>query len=288
MKTIIAKSFRFANLFALRKIKSKSFIFLFFLLTLISSLPLNILIIRTKGWKFNPIVNELELEFDTFVLPVEKYLENGEEKFLYFSKLTFKKEGIISDGTPYFFQTSTFKFYINQVPTNEEIEKGNVVVLTKEDALFYRDNGKELIGSYSRLGEPIHFDRISTETDAKKALIEIIEAVFSGPYIFSSVLIWTIANIFMQTVLMFAISGIFLLVRINFQKVATYHEYLKMYVGCFVIPTIVSVLIGLINASTAALTPVILQMGTALMMIGTIYKGSKAEIPPAKKLRDSM
>ncbi|HPD12792.1 MAG TPA: DUF1189 family protein [Bacilli bacterium] len=288
MKTIIFKCFRFSSLFALRKIKSKSFIFLFALLTLISSLPLNILIIKTKGWNFNPIVNEMELEFDTFTLPVEKYLENGEEKFLYFSKLTFKKEGIISDGTPYFFETSTFKFYINQVPTKEETDQGNVIVLIKDEAVFYRENGKKLIGSFSNLNEPIHFDRIANETDAKKAIIEIIETVFSGPYIFSSVLIWTIANIFMQTVLMLAICAIFLLVRVNYQKVATYREYLKMYVGCFVIPTVVSVLIGLIGESTAALTPVILQMGTALMMIGTIYKGSKTEIPPAKRLKDAI
>jgi maltodextrin utilization protein YvdJ len=92
----------------------------------------------------------------------------------------------------------------------------------------------------------------------------------------------------MQTVLMLAICAIFLLVRVNYQKVATYREYLKMYVGCFVIPTVVSVLIGLIGESTAALTPVILQMGTALMMIGTIYKGSKTEIPPAKRLKDAI
>ena len=99
---------------------------LFALLTLISSLPLNILIIKTKGWNFNPIVNEMELEFDTFTLPVEKYLENG-EKVPLLQQTHLQKEGIISDGTPYFLKP-VFKFYINQVPPKEETDQGNVIV----------------------------------------------------------------------------------------------------------------------------------------------------------------
>ena len=98
-----------SSLLPCAKSKAKASSFLFALLTLISSLPLNILIIKTKGWNFNPIVNEMELEFDTFTLPVEKYLENGEEKFLYFSKLTFKRRHH-QRRYPYFFETSTLNF----------------------------------------------------------------------------------------------------------------------------------------------------------------------------------
>ena len=121
-----------------------------------------------------------------------------------------------------------------------------MIVLIKDEAVFYRENGKKLIGSFSNLNEPIHFDRIANETDAKKAIIEIIETVFrvltSSLPCLSDHCQYLHANGPDACHLRHLPVG-----QGKLSKVATYREYLKMYVGCFVIPTVVSVLIGLIG-----------------------------------------
>ena len=279
MTNIIKKSFRLQDIFALRKYKNKSFFSLFILLLMLGSLPLNLLIIKNKGWKFNPIVIHLE--------DADFAWELKDQEGYYFPNLSFYRDGLKSSDQ-YELKTDVYHFYFNYFENEIDTEHGNVVLFAKEDVIFYRPNGKKLIGSYQRLEKPIHFDRIATEEEAKRVFIDLVETVFSGPFIFSSILIWTFANIFMQTVLLFLVSAIFLLIRINFKKVAYYREYLRIYISCLVVPTIISVFIGLWGELGATFAPVLLQFGTALMMIGVIYKGSKAEITPARLLKDQM
>lgn len=282
MKEILKSSFTFKSLFQIRKKTGYAFFWYFVLIIIFSSLPLNLLIIRQNGWRLNAIVSNLENE-DLAWLPND----------LPISFIVDANNGLISltdDTIQYVFETSKYTIIINGAENNYEI-KANLIVLTKEAIIYYNDQQKPIIGTYSSLKQKVDFQYLTKMEDklvAKHKFIEIFKVAFAPYFILSSVILWTAINLLMQIVLLFTITSIFLLIRINYQKVASYREYLKIHVASYTIPTIISVIVGLISENTATLSPVILQFGTALMAIGTIYLGSKSEVNHAIALKDTI
>lgn len=282
MKTILKNSFRFSNIFALRKTSSKAFIWYFLIIVIFSSLPLNLLIISGQGWNLNAIVANLEEEDLTWLpreLPINFIVDPNRGLF-----------SVNDDQNKYEFKSSKYTFLINGQEGNYEAHP-NLVVLTPDEVIFYNSKLKELRGSYRHLKMKVDFQqltRMENITESKLMFVDIIESAFAPYFIFYSVLVWTIINLLMQTILLFMVAGIFMLIRINYQKVASYKEYLQIFIASYTVPVLVAVGIGLISESTAPFSPVILQFGTALMAVGAIYIGSKKEINHPHRLKETL
>ena len=276
MIKIIKNSFKFKNIFSLRKEKGLLFAVYFIIMILIISLPQNLAIIRNDGLKFNNIVIELN----------EIAKENPDQILEKLPDGVIEKTVFVMDSRP-LGNIETKKFEIAFYGQNEEYEeKKNLVAFEYDKVVYYDGNGNKLVGKYQSLDKRINLTDLknrskivgANQTEIATEFINGVTQVFSPYFILQGVGITMLGNFLLNTLLLFIISAILLLVRVNYKKVATYKEYLKIYIASYTLPVIIGVTLSLISYKyLATFAQVIIQWGTPLMAVGAIFIGSKKE-----------
>lgn len=282
MITIIKNSFKFKNLFGLRKHKSVAYVFYFILMVLLSLLPQNLQIIKNDGFEFNNIVIELNEIAETDPKQILNLLPEG-----VIEKTYFLNESTID--TVIKTKTFTIEFYKQgEVST----EKKNLVAFEYDKVVYYDGNGNKLEGSYRDLDTRLNLSYLKdlskygidennepvNQTELALQFVEVVKKVFSPYFIAQGISVTLIGNYALNIALLFLICLIFLLIRINYKKVASYVEYLRIYIAAFTLPVIIGVVLGLISYQyLSPFSQVIIQWGTPAMAIGAVFIGSKKE-----------
>lgn len=276
MIKIIKNSFSFKNIFSLRKEKGIFFAIYFIIIILIMSLPQNLAIIRNDGLKFNNIVIELsDLAKNNPNQIVEK-LPDG----------TIEKTVFVMDSRS-LGNISTEKFEIAFYDKNEQYEiKKNLVAFEYDKVVYYDGSGNKLVGKYQSLDKRINLTNLKArfevinadQTEIAMEFVNGVKQIFSPYFITQGILMTLLGNFLLNTLLLFIICAILLLIRIDYKKVASYKEYLKIYIASFTLPLIIGVALSLISYKyLATFSQVIIQWGTPLMAVGAIFIGSKKE-----------
>lgn len=276
MIKIIRNSFNFKNIFGLRKEKGILFIIYFIIILLIVSLPQNLAIIKNDGLEFNNIVIELkEIASENPMEIIEKFPDGTIEKT--FFNMDSRSLGSI--------KTKTFEIaFYGRNETYEE--KKNLVAFEYDKVVYYDGNGNKLTGNYRNLDTRINLTNLKAQSQLLNAnqneialeFINGVKQIFSPYFIAQGIIITLVGNFLLNTLLLFLVSAILLLIRVNYKKVATYKEYLKIYIASFTIPVLIGVFLSLISYKyLATFSQVIIQWGTPVMAVGSIFLGSKKE-----------
>lgn len=277
MIKIIKSSFDFKKLFGIRKYKSLKFIIYFIIMILLSSVPQNIAIIKNEGLAFNKIVlelNELAKENPSDII---NRLPNG----------VIEKTAFIKDSTEKStIETKTFIIAFYSKDEDYEPQK-NLIAFEYDQVVYYDGNGHKLIGRYNELETRLNLTALKAEAreniDANLTSVAMefsngLKSMFSPYFIAQGIGMTLLGNLLLNTILLFLICLILLLVRINFKSVATYLEYLRIYIASYTLPVIIGVLLGLISYKyLSTFSQVIIQWGTPAMVVGAIFIGSKKE-----------
>lgn len=284
MINIIRNSFTFKNIFSLRKEKGRSFVLYFILIILLMSLPQNLAVVRNDGFKFNNIVIELTDVAKNNPMEIIEKLPNG----------TISKTSFTLDSRP-IGNITTEKFEVGFFEKGETYEsKKNLVAFEYDKVVYYDGNGNKLVGDYHNLETRINLTALknkisapgANQTDIALEFVNGVSQIFSPYFIAQGVMITLVGNFLLNILLLFIISAILLLIRVNYKKVATYTEYLKIYIASFTIPVIVGVALSLISYKyLSSFSQVIIQWGTPLMAVGAIFIGSKREISEVTKAK---
>lgn len=282
MIQIIKNSFKLKNLFGLRKHKSIAYVFYFILMVLLSLLPQNLQIIKNDGFEFNNIVLELTDIAKEDPKQIINLLPEG-----VIEKTYFLNEATVNSVIKT--KTFTIEFY-KQGETSTE--KKNLVAFEYDKVVYYDGNGNKLVGNYRELDTRLNLSYIKdlskyginelnesvNQTELALQFVEVVKKVFSPYFIAQGISVTLIGNYALNIVLLFLICLIFMLIRINYKKVASYVEYLRIYIAAFTLPVIIGVILGLISYQyLSPFSQVIIQWGTPAMAIGAVFIGSKKE-----------
>lgn len=271
MLKIIANSFKFKNIFNLRNHHLKAFIFYFLLLIFIISFPLNYQIIKTGGWDLYNFSAGIRQNYPDW-LPSEL----PEDIEISKSGMYYEVEEIRT------FQTTNLdgeELSIVFMPFKDYSVEGRSLVFEAKRIVYYDAEGKlALEVGYSNIKTTVRFRdlRLSTQSQAVDKFADMIDEAFSSYAIFVSVVYYTAITGFLNLVLVLVVSGIFVFVRIRFQKVTKFTDNLKIVIASMTIPSLVSFIVGIAGVMEInAFTVVIYQFATPLIALIAIYKGSK-------------
>ncbi len=276
MITIIKNSFTFKSIFSLRKEKGLKFVLYFIIVIFLMSLPQNLAIVRNDGFEFNNIVIELNELANSNPMEIIEKLPDG----------SIEKTSFLMDSRS-LGNITTKKFEIAFFARDEKYEsKKNLVAFEYDKVVYYDGNGNKLVGDYHQLNSRINLTALknkadmpnANQTEVAKEFIMGVRQVFSPYFIAQGVGVTLLGNFLLNTLLLFIVSAILLLIRINYKKVASYLEYLKIYIASFTIPVLIGVTLALISYKyLATFSQVLIQWGTPLMAVGAIFLGSKKE-----------
>ncbi len=273
-------SFRVKKIYGLKNTKGGIILFYFLLLILIISFPLNLQIIRSGGWdlyNFTAGMRETypdwlpeDLPEDIEISKSGMYYENTENSVFLTSNL--------ADEDLYI----AFSPLADYVPTDRTL-------MFEEDRIsYYNEVGEfQFSANYSNVGTVVRFSELNltSQASAVNKLATIIEDSFGGYAQFKSVIYNTGINIVLNLILVSVVSGLFLLIRVKFEKVTNFSENIRIVIASMTLPAIFGMIIGLTGLmELSAFSIVIFQFATPIIAYLAIYKGAKIKQVSTKHL----
>ena len=107
------------------------------------------------------------------------------------------------------------------------------IVLCKDKILYYDNSKKPIVGNYDHIEEVIHFTELKNmdKYTALTLLLDAIDGGFNQYMVFSSILINTLTQLFMNLIMVVIIAAIFLLFRIKYKKVTNYRQNIGILIS---------------------------------------------------------
>lgn len=310
MIKILFNSFTFKRIFSLKDHKGIPFFFYFLIIILITSFPMNFQLVKNDGWeKLTSTTIELRtanLEWFPSELPSDGVINSYGLDLTY--DTTYHYSSILSDNKEFLFiinpveenkidlsianKTYYTKDYIINI--DDSLNKtityySKCIIMAKKNIYYYYNTDKPMIGNYSKVDRSIFFNDLkSFQYDGKDPLdtfLNIVDGAFNKYLVLSNVLVNTLTQLALNTILIFVISLIFLLIRIKYKKVCGFTDNLKIVISSMTIPSIISFVVGMLNIiELNSFTVVLFQFLTPLIAMGAIYKGSGIKVASKKHL----
>ena len=293
MLKFIINSFTFKGVFENRNAKTLTVVLYFLIILFATSFPLNYQIVHNNGWE--------ELNTITFAWKenVPNWLPNELPNDVVFSKngmtMPIEKTYVYTS----IYEESTYMLVINPIDKTPQVgekvyteegikslnDSGEVItetyqktILLCHDKVIYYYKGDDVVkGSYDKITDTINLSMLKgmNETEAASIFLSMIDSCFSPYMVLSNVLISTLTQLMLNVILVFMISAIFLLVKVNYTRITTYRENINIIVSSMTIPTLISFIIGIIGLmEITAFSVVLFQLITPLIALAAIYKGS--------------
>lgn len=268
MIKIFRNSFSFKRIYSLKNTKLSTITIYFCILVMMISFPLNYKIILEDGFKgLTAFTTEMQLanpEWFPNELPSDMYITNT--GLNYINDQTYTYSTTTTDQV-------TYTIIIN--PKSEMLGK-NLIVLEEKRIIYFDSLGNSLVGQYRKVGEVIDFSDLKNmdTTEAKNIFFTMIDNGFSEYAVFYSIFANTIIQFIMNSLLAVILAAIMLLVRINYKRVTSFSQNIKIVISSMTIPAIISFLVGIFGIiELNSFVVVIFQLLTPIIALLTIYKG---------------
>ena len=293
MIQFILNSFTFKGIFSNKDAKG-GIVFIYFLIILFAtSFPLNVQIIQNNGWdELNTVTYAWKEDVPSWIpddLPNDVvFSSNGmmmpiEDTYIYQSVYNESFYTLVInpiDRTPQAGESIHTEEGIKTLDENGEVvlkQYEKTIVLCKDKVIYYYEDDEFVKGDYSNIKDPINLSSLKglDQHEAASIFLSMIDGCFSPYMVLSNVLISTLTQLLLNIILVFMISGIFMLVKVNYQRITNYGENVKIIISSMTIPTLISFVIGIIGImEITAFSVVLFQLITPLLALGAIYKGS--------------
>ncbi|MFY9422215.1 MAG: DUF1189 family protein [Bacilli bacterium] len=272
MFKIFRNSFRFTNIYSLRKGPIGKFIAYYLLIILVVSFPLNYQIFQSDGFQgltqfTHYLRNHLEV---TFIDELPNSGEISRNGFSVFPDQEYRFLAETEDGT--------FTLILN--PETEIKEATDTIVLDDEKTVYFNNNGDYITGDYLKVKEALNFGDLKNmdRVQAKDKFFALIDSTFNKYAVFYSIFFNTIIQYLLNTFLILVLAVLMLLIKINFERVTNFSENLKIVIASMTIPSILAFIASLIRFEV--LNPffvVIFQFLTPIIAVLSVYKGRKTK-----------
>jgi|GEM_PF-988579 hypothetical protein len=295
MIKIFINSFSFKKIFQNGNAPWKHIIAYFLLIVLITSFPLNYQIFQNDGWRGlnsitigirevappwfpNELPNDVAISKNGLYTPIEKayyYEATLADDTRY--QFVINPQGASDEGgfAPIYTEEGIITKDVSGVVVMTPYQKA--IVLCKDKILYYDNSKKPIVGNYDHIEEVIHFTELKNmdKYTALTLLLDAIDGGFNQYMVFSSILINTLTQLFMNLIMIVIIAAIFLLIRIKYKKVTNYRQNIGILISAMTIPSILSFIIGILGViEINSFGVVLFQLLTPLIAIGAIYLGS--------------
>lgn len=292
MIKFILNSFTLKGIYSNKKAKGLTVFLYFLIITFVTTFPLNSQIVRNNGWDELSAITLAWKQSSPSWLPDDLpndvvFSSNGmtmpiEDTYFFQSKYEEEFYTLIINPVENTSDSSSIYTYDGIKSVDEDgnpilIPYTRTILLCKDKVIYYYEDDLFIKGDYQRINNPINLSSLKgiNKSEAAGIFLSMIDNCFSPYMVLANVLISTLIQIFLNVILVFMISGIFLLVKVNYQRITTYKENIKIVISAMTIPTLISFVIGIIGLmEITAFSVVLFQLITPLLALGAIYKGS--------------
>lgn len=271
MLSFFVRSFSLKGIWENRDAVKKHLWFYFVLLILLVSFPLNYQIVKTGGWALFDFTSSLRQDIPQWMpsgLPEDVAISSAGMEW-------FSEQATTLAGTNHAGETLLYVF--QPAGTYAGVERA--LVFYPSRIVYYEQGGSERLSTnYQNVAERIEFidlQMLSTAT-AVDRFAAMVESAFSPYAIFRSVLTNFGINVFLNALLVLAVATIFLLVRVNYQKITDFRQNLRIILSAMTIPAMIAFGIGLIGVMEVnAFSAVVFQFFSPLIAIVAMFRGAK-------------
>jgi maltodextrin utilization protein YvdJ len=246
------------------KEKGWKVVIFFFLLSLISLFPMNLLIVQEDGWKLDFIEQSFITETPSWQLPDDCSITANEL--------------VCDTDTVYFYehQGITYIFNIDTDEYRDSDEKS--IIFMKNQVVYTNGEGAYMIGyDYKGFDDNLSFRSLNLATgEDRDQMYEqfgaSIETSFSNYIIFYTLLVNTFTSIGLYAFFVLVMSLVIQLFRFGYSSFLTFRETTKMVVFAMGLPSIISLIVGFFEPTFA---PVIFQFGIGIILMVVMLKYGK-------------
>ncbi len=279
MIRIFAGSFSLKGIFQNRSIAGKSFLFYFVFLILLVSFPLNYQIVKTGGWDLYNFTAGMRAQYpDWLPTDLPDDIEITKEGMLFTNVATSSFTTANLDGAT-----------LNIIFMPEGAYEGAVraLVFYPQRIVYYEEGGAERLSTnYQNISSSVRFNDLMMldQSIAVDRIATMIDEAFSAYAVFKSVTLNIAINLAMNSLLALVVGAIFIFIRIQYQRVTTFADNLKIIISSMTIPAIVGFTIGIVGViEINAFTSVLFQFLAPLIAILAIYKGVRKTVSDEKR-----
>lgn len=279
MIRIFAGSFSLKGIFQNRSIAGKSFLFYFVFLILLVSFPLNYQIVKTGGWDLYNFTAGMRAQYPDW-LPMDLP-----------DDIEITKEGMLftNVATSSFATTNLDGATLNIIFMPEGAYEGAIraLVFYPERIVYYEEGGAERLSTnYQNISTSVRFNDLMMldQSIAVDRVATMIDEAFSAYAVFKSVTLNIAINLAMNALLALVVGAIFIFIRIQYQRVTSFADNLKIIISSMTIPAIIGFTIGIVGViEINAFTAVLFQFLAPLIAILAIYKGVRKTVSDEKR-----
>ena len=229
------RGFQFSKVFEKPLILNVKIIFYFLLLTFFSSFPLNYQIIREDGFRLDFIAQDFMDAEPNVVIPYTEISMAGVRSD---EDYTFTHEGI--------------NYYVNLNNTYDETYQSPAVIMGPDNILYDNGNNQLLSQGYRGFSDLILLHSVNVGSSEDNAIIwqafgSGVEASF-GPYIVIYTMMTNVlVQLLIQSVFIIFLMLVLRLFKYGLSTYMSYKESIVFIILMMTMPSVVSILVGLIE-----------------------------------------
>lgn len=256
-------AFRLSEFFIHVKEKWWKVLIFFFIISMVSLFPMNLLIIQQDGWRLDFIEESFITETPDWQLP-----ETCEIKT---SKL------ICQTDMVYTYEHQGITYIINYQETTYDTSLKQVLLL--EDKIVYTNGQGEFMTGYNYKGfeDDVNFRSLNLSIGEDREVMyesfgRQLESSFGNYIIFYTLLVNIGTNIALYALFVLIMSLVIQLFRFGYTSFMTYAESMKLVVFSMGIPSLISFVVGFLEPS---FSPVVFQFGMGIILMIVMLKYGK-------------
>jgi maltodextrin utilization protein YvdJ len=271
MLRFFVRSFTLKGVWDNRFASNRLLPWVFLLLVLLVSFPLNYQIVKTGGWALFDFTSKMREEAPAWLpasLPEDLAISNNGLEW-------FQPETSAFEGLNHAGETLLFVFQ----PSGSYEGTERALVFYPERIVYYEAGGTErLTTNYQNISERVEFLdlKMLERSDAVDQFAAIVEQAFSPYAVMRSVVLNLGINLLLNALLVLAVAVIFLLLRVKFQKVTNFGENLRIVLSAMTLPAMIAFVVGVLGVMEVnAFSAVVFQFFSPLIAVVAIFRGAK-------------
>lgn len=257
-------AFQFDRFFEHAKEKWWKVLIFFFLVSLISIFPMNLLIVQEDGWRLDFIEESFKTETPNWDLPDD-------------CSITAKKLVCQSDET-YSFEHQGITYIINHQDDDFSNITEKQVLLMEDKVVYANGEGNHMIGyNYNGFESDVSFRSLNLATGIDRDIMyqdfgRQLETSFGSYIILYTILVNVTTTIGLYAFFILIMSLVIQLFRFGYTTFMTFGQTMKMVVFAMGVPSLVAFVVGFLEPS---FSPVVFQFGVGIIIMVVMLKYGK-------------
>lgn len=256
-------AFQLSKFFEHVKEKWWKVLIFFFIVSLVSLFPMNLLIVQQDGWRLDFIEQSFINQTPEWQLP---------------DTCEIKTNKLICDtNQSYIYEHEDITYIINYQETTYDTSKKQVLLL--EDKIVYTNGqGEYMVGyDYKGFEDEVSFRALNlsigeAREDMYASFGRQLESSFGTYIIFYTLLVNIVTNIALYALFVLIMSLVIQLFRFGYTSFMTYAQSMKLVVFAMGAPSLISFGIGFLEPS---FSPVVFQFGMGIILMVVMLKYGK-------------